>query len=278
MKNRKINLDRPQLKTEEILARKNFDEIVRNHHIMSKPFYKQNWFIGTTGLASLGLVIGTTFAFQNNENEKYHQTNLTELNTDAPPNLIVENNNPIILNANLNAATNDLAKKTIVYNALKIKPIEETSTLKDKIEENTIPEEKNTALNIAETEEQNSILINEKVKEVVETDDATENNSFMDLSPRISRKIGGEITRNELFDNKGITTEGDVSVIHFELHLIDGLGGHVFEEEGNQLNEEMRNAIDKVGQGETIYFENIRGKIKNGTEIRLNPLKYVLMN
>ena len=38
MKNRKINLDRPQLNADEITAGKNFDSVVRNHQIMSKPF------------------------------------------------------------------------------------------------------------------------------------------------------------------------------------------------------------------------------------------------
>ena len=56
------------------------------------------------------------------------------------------------------------------------------------------------------------------------------------------------------------------------------LGGDVFEAESNQLNDEMKKALEKVEVGETIYFENIKARIKNGLEIRLNPLRYVLAN
>ena len=102
---------------------------------------------------------------------------------------------------------------------------------------------------------------------------------FSSLMPRIGGKINGSISREELFDNKGITTESDVSIIHFELHLIDGLGGEMqMTEESNQLNEEMKAALDRINQGETIYFYNIKGKTEDGTVVRLNPLRYVLMN
>lgn len=279
MKDRKINVDRPQLKSEEILGRRNFEEVVRNHQAMTKPFYKQNWFIGTTGLASLGLIIGGTLAFQNMEAS--NQQTETVLNTDAPPNLVVPENNLIVQNAEVSEATNDLAKQTIHFNQQNSEPIEENFTQEitqeDPVEmiadqpeiENTITEEV-----VEDTQED---VMPENTEPVVETPQ-NESNSFMDLTPRISNKMGGSITRNELLDNKGITTEGDVSIIHFELHLIDGLGGKVYEEESNQLNDEMKDALDNVEKGETIYFENIRGKIKNGTEVHLNPLRYVLMN
>ncbi|NOQ74447.1 MAG: hypothetical protein GQ574_20725 [Crocinitomix sp.] len=268
MKNRKINLDRPQLNADEIMTGKNFESVVRNHQIMSKPFYKQNWFFGTTGIASLGLIIGGTLAFQNST-ENLVSTDM--LNTDAPPNLTVPDNNFIVMNARTEQSFDDFAKKTIVINLENITPIEETPTLDNPTETNVIESLADVATDNAEE------IITAEVPEIENTNVVASNPS-MDINPRISNKMGGSITRNELLDNKGITTEGDVNIIHFELHLIDGLGGKVFAEEGNQLNEDMKDALESVGQGETIYFENIRGKVKNGREVRLNPLRYVLMN
>lgn len=181
-----------------------------------------------------------------------------------------------------NETTNELVRKTILINPLNITPIEETSTL---IEEETqsIAQEETEIVSEPEVIAEEEVVERRPVQRrtpIVEEN--TESNrtagGFAGLAPKISDKMGGSITRNELLDNKGITTEGDISIIHFELHLIDGLGGKVFTEESNQLNQEMKDALENVGQGETIYFENIRGKVKNGVEVRLNPLRYVLMN
>ncbi|MFT5823018.1 MAG: hypothetical protein ACI8ZM_004277 [Crocinitomix sp.] len=268
MKNRKINLDRPQLNADEIMTGKNFESVVRNHQMMSKPFYKQSWFFGTTGIASLGLIIGGTLAFQNSTE---NQVSTDMLNTEAPPNLTVPDNNFIVMNPRAEQSIDDLARKTIVINLENITPIEEKPTLDN-------PTETNVIENLADVATDKTDEIIRREVPVIENNNLVTSNPSLDINPRISNKMGGSITRNELLDNKGITTEGDVNIIHFELHLIDGLGGKVFAEEGNQLNEDMKDALESVGQGETIYFENIRGKVKNGGEVRLNPLRYVLMN
>lgn len=275
MKNRKINVDRPQLTGEEIMARKNFEAIVRNHQVMSKPFYKQSWFFGTTGLASLGLIIGGTFAFQSSDEEDQLSSEL--LNTEAPPNFTIPDNNYIVATSKFNETTNELTKKTIQINPLNISPIEENFTLEEQqsVAETETNEEGG---DLARLNSERNEMLTQDSNPVFEEKADDKPFSRMDMYPRISSKMGGGITRNELLDNKGITTEGDVSIIHFELHLIDGLGGKVFTEESNQLNQEMKDALENIGQGETIYFENIRGKVKNGAEVRLNPLRYVLMN
>lgn len=277
MENRKINVDRPQLNANEVMAGKNFDTVLRNHEFMSKPFYKQSWFFGTAGLASLGLIIGGTLAFQGSA-EDYHQLSEQMLNTDAPPNLIVTNPNLIVAGGKITESTHQLTQKTIQINPQNIAPIEETSTRTEKIEPRIEVQEKSDP--VADKPDKNiSESMDEQLNLVAQTNtNKKEGVGSFDMSPRISNKIGGTISRNELLDNKGITTEGDINVIHFELHLIDGLGGKVFAEEGNQLNQEMRDALENVEQGETIYFENIRGKVKNGAEVRLNPLRYVLKN
>ncbi|MCG8576438.1 MAG: hypothetical protein MI810_16250 [Flavobacteriales bacterium] len=277
MKNRKMNLDRPRVDSKEIQARMDFNEVLTNFNAMSKPFYKSNWFLGTTGLASLGLIIGGTIAFQDPANE---QADLSVLNTDAPPDLHVPDNSIISMNPELNDTSDELAKKTLTFTEYQHTNssqnnstiYEENSTLKVNYEEEQGPQEESVSTSPV-TEDGVVEIAEEVVEEKTEA-----NTGIANLSPRISGKINGGITREELFDNKGITTEGDVKVIHFELHLIDGLGGKVFEEESNQLNEDMKTALDRVLVGETIYFENIHGEAKSGEVVRLNPLRYILLN
>lgn len=263
MKNRKINLDRPTIDSKEIQAGMNFGQLMVGYQAMSKPFYKTNWFFGTTGLASIGLIVGGTFAFQSpDENEKMEQVQLI---TDAPPPEIVTQDKEeelFVLNAET-FETFDDKKEEVVINKNKSKHEKIVTPLVEKNDE-IIPE----------------IPVTDEVKKTVVVEQPQNKNEFnvIDLTPRINGKMNGTITREDLLDNKGITTGSDVSIIHFELHLIDGLGGKVFEEESNQLNQDMKTALHRIGKGETIYFENIKGKTSDGRVVRLNPLRYVLLN
>jgi len=231
-----------------------------SYQVMSKPFYKSNWFFGTAGLASIGLIVGGTFAFQSpNESDKLQSEQL--LSDSPPPEVTVPENNFLAINTT--SATAPIDDKTVL-----------TLPNQKKNDKKITPDVQNNI------EEFQSIQIVESIIDQPQTDFSTTNTQISDLelSPRINGKFHGDITREDLLDNKGITTGSDVSIIHFELHLIDGLGGKVFEEGSNQLNQEMRTALTKVTQGETIYFENIKGKTSDGKLVRLNPLRYVLLN
>lgn len=264
MKSRKITLDRPQVAAKEIQARKNFNRVMQNYQVMARPFYKSAWFFGTAGVASVGLLIGGTLALQD-----YNADNqANSLLTNAPPELVVPVNRLIALNTDRNDKTDELVQRTLAVD----------------FKRSEIPnrEQNDETITQSSNNQNNQELIVPVVstvnEPVVNMSNDREVYSSMDIHPRISDKIGGPITRQELLDGKGITTEADVNVIHFELHLVDGLGGKVFEEESNQLNQEMKAAVDRVMVGESIYFENIRGKSRNGDVVRLNPLRYVLMN
>ena len=280
MKDRKINLDRPQLTGNEIMAGKKFEAIVQNHQFMSKPFYKQTWFFGTTGLASLGLIIGSTLAFQNPPPSEDSMAQY--YTTDVPPNQTEENSKIIALNeVNMNTEATEATAATdnsINNQSQNTQTIENTFTPEEQLKSNRkTPDRSVTLAQEKQKTDHQDLPVTQLQPDALPIDEP-ERNKTMDLYPRIGDKIGGTITRDQLLDNKGITTEGDVNIIHFELHLIDGLGGKIYSEDGNQLNQEMKEALEEVGQGETIYFENIRGQVKNGTEVRLNPLRYVLLN
>lgn len=263
MKNRKMNIDRPQMSSKEVQAGMNFGQLMVGYQAMSKPFYKSNWFFGTTGLASIGLIVGGTFAFQSPDET---ETSKTDLLTDTPPpEVAVEANNLLALNTEPAApVVNDTETKVINLSTDKANDKKQTPLSESTQTESIVDQPEVVNINPSET--------------AVNHSDKTDENEIMDLEPRINGIMNGDITREDLFDNKGITTGSDVSIIHFELHLIDGLGGKVFEEESNQLNQDMRNALHNTGKGETIYFEDIKGRTPDGKVVRLNPLRYVLLN
>lgn len=264
MKNVKINLDRPAVDSKSIQGHKDFGGLMKNHVMMAKPFYKSPWFIGTTGLASISLVAGIV-AY--NTDDPVPQE--VVLDSQAPPELTVPDNRIIAFNADVNPkeVTDNLVKDTFRYSVDLQKSIDDNNNT---LEESSSDQSDQSNQNIEP-------IVDVKIHEDMH-DEVQEDASYTSLLPRIGGKVNGSISKEQLFDNKGITTESDVSVIHFELHLIDGLGGKVFEEESNQLNAEMKAALKKITSGETIYFENIKGQTDKGDVVRLNPLRYVLMN
>lgn len=281
MKNRKINLDRPRIDSKEIQSHKDFNQVLENFNAMSKPFYKSTWFFGTTGLASLGLIIGGTIAFQAPDNQV---TDWNVLTSEAPPAMTVPDNSIIALNTNFDDTSSDLAKETLkpYSNHQLEKPIEneQNKTLYDNtstLNENTETTER-TNLEVPESTDEVGEELVANDKSIVGEEEERKVFNRIDMSPRISGKLDGRISRKELLDVNGLTTAADVDVISFELHLIDGYGGRVLKEESNQLNADMRSAIDRVLVGETIYFENIMGQSKGGEVVRLNPLRYTLLN
>lgn len=268
MKNSKIIVDRPPLDAKEIQAGMNFGQLMASYQVMSKPFYKTKWFFGTAGMASIGLLVGGSIV----------------LNQDDQPDSVLSQN-PV--SAQLVHDEPDITppntQSLIALNIPGSNEIESKETYYTDQQKNKEDDKKNTLLvnQVNGNSEKEEIEVEKtKVDEGTSDESKEKKSSFdpMDLTPRIAGKLNGEITRDELFDNKGLTTNADVSIIHFELHLIDGLGGKVFEEQSNQLNQQMKAALKNVEKGETIYFENIRGKTSDGHVVRLNPLRYVLLN
>lgn len=274
MKNVKINLDRPPVDSKEIQANKNFESLMKNHQMMSKPFYKSPWFIGTTGLASISIIVGGVISFNSSSEDQISQEVIPD--NQAPPEMTTPDNNLIALNSDITpkSATDNLVKDTFKYSEYIENQLDDNNNT---LEESN-PNEEISIQEETETANENVESVSHQDKHEQVKDDVDKNEGFSSLMPRIGGKINGNISRDELFDNKGITTQSDVSIIHFELHLIDGLGGKVFEEESNQLNDEMKAALKMINQGETIYFENIKAKTEDGVVVRLNPLRYVLMN
>lgn len=78
MENRKININRTKISTQEIKNRQNFNQIVSVIKHPPNPFWKSLGFWGTTGLASLA-VFFVTKLFLNNLNENNAYENKTTL-------------------------------------------------------------------------------------------------------------------------------------------------------------------------------------------------------
>jgi hypothetical protein len=254
----KINLDRPDMSSADIAKKMNFDQLLVNHSIMSKPFYKTPWFYGVSSIASVTLIAGSIYALKPEGDILATNTTLREstpLLTDSPPELIKASEIEI-----------PIIEKTVPL-TIKNTPIDKKQTLtKTTNQKPTDQVEKHK-----EVKPEPNVVINQ-------TETTKTTFSLIDLHPRISGKINGNITKKELLNDQGLVTNADIEVISFELHLIDGSGGKVFINDGYSLTTEMKNAFNVIGVGDEIYFENIEGKANTGEIIRLSPLRYVLLN
>jgi hypothetical protein len=254
----KINLDRPGISSKEIANKMNFEEILLHQKIMTKPFYKSAWFYGVSGIASVSLIASTLYSM-NMEGDK-----IVSLNT------ITERSNTLKLK--IPDSKGVPFEKEITENKINKKtPIEEKPTLKTVKNQNTTIIEDDNILNNTSVEVNSisNIKVEAELPEVF---------SFMDLYPRISGRLNGSITKEELLNDKGLVTNSTVKIVSFQLHLVDATGGKVFESKGNILNSEMKMAIGSINVGEEIYFEKIDGQASTGEIVRLSPLRYVLLN
>lgn len=251
----KINLDRPGISSEEISKRMNFEDILVHQRIMAKPFYKTAWFYGVSGLATVSLIAGSMYSLKQ-EGDKLTANNLT---TESVP---ILDHEEIQIETQEEPIETNHAESTI-KNKL---PIAETTTLIETTNQEPIQFEEEPIVNEIEEEVQEEQTAESKTF------------SFIDLYPRISGHLNGGITKEELLSDEGLVTNSDVKIVSFQLHLVDGTGGKVYESKGNVLNSEMKTAISQINVGEEIYFEKIDGQGVGGEIVRLSPLRYVLLN
>ncbi len=86
----KFNLDRQRLDSSHIQSRQNFDKVIKGYRAMKPPIWKNPWFYGPAGLASLALLLTLTFQntiFANDNNSTLitqNQSDNKEIPEDTP--------------------------------------------------------------------------------------------------------------------------------------------------------------------------------------------------
>lgn len=87
----KINLNRPAVSTEEIMARKSFNQLMGNYKLLSKPFYKSTWFISASVATVATVAVLTTINLMNKNSSDENTTTPLIVNEDS-----VKNNNSFV--------------------------------------------------------------------------------------------------------------------------------------------------------------------------------------
>jgi hypothetical protein len=84
MKKLKINVDRPQIKSEDIASRQNFDKVLDGYQKLKPPIFKNPWFYGAIGVASLAILfsIGSINSTTKTDENKI-TSNIQELPEDT---------------------------------------------------------------------------------------------------------------------------------------------------------------------------------------------------
>jgi len=84
MSHRKVNLDRPNLNSEQIRSKQNFEQVLSKYHLLKTPVWKSPWFWGPTGLASLGIAIALSISYSNSQNNPDDKTSTLTNNSELP--------------------------------------------------------------------------------------------------------------------------------------------------------------------------------------------------
>ncbi len=264
MNNYNIRQDRPRLSSEEIAQRKDFDSLLNNYQIMKKPFYKSPWFFGITGMATVGLLIGTSYSFTDSPSELTESADIAE---NVPP---PEEKPKTIYLASMETPLESTSKETIPEKTTEIqlkkkKTYDKTSTLNDEPQKELISQN--------DTQEEPAL---KPVSRLGEETPAT-NSIGLANHPRILGKIGGAMSINDIDEGLSISTDSKIPIASFELHITTEFGAKVFASQSGQLTSEMVRALKQNYINNEVYFENIRGQIGSDRTIALQPLKYTLV-
>lgn len=81
MKNVKINVDRPQIKSEDIASKQNFNKVLDGYQKLKPPIFKNPWFYGAIGVASIAILF--TIGSINLNPDKY-ENKITLSNQELP--------------------------------------------------------------------------------------------------------------------------------------------------------------------------------------------------
>lgn len=79
---KKVNINRPDISSEEISKRKNFDSVLKQHTVITKPFYKNPWFLSGGGMALVAAVIAIVLQLNSVDAVKPKAVN-TEIAVDS---------------------------------------------------------------------------------------------------------------------------------------------------------------------------------------------------
>lgn len=89
MENRKINIDRKPLTSEQINAKQNFNQVLNSARIAIKPFYKQGWFTAT--IAGVSVIVGIVALMTVLKNDQENSTSAqTTTQSQSPKSEIAE--------------------------------------------------------------------------------------------------------------------------------------------------------------------------------------------
>jgi hypothetical protein len=84
MNNFKMNLDRPPISKEKIESRQNFEEVLSKYKLAKMPVWKNPWFWGPAGLATVSLAVVLSINNDNNPNEINEKKTTLALANELP--------------------------------------------------------------------------------------------------------------------------------------------------------------------------------------------------
>jgi hypothetical protein len=247
------------MSSEEIAQRKDFDSILNDHHIMKKPFFKNPWFFGVTGMASVGLLIGTSYGFTDRPAEPPEAVLHTE---SMPPSI---NQNKIIHLASAETEVNELSEATEKIKAISTQKKNEIHDNTSTLENKSINSTKSFTNTPAKHENQP-----DHKSDVLEAAVAFQN------YPKINGKMGGDLSISSVSIETGMSTDSEIPIAGFELNVRTEFGAKIFSSQSNTLTQEMVTALKLAPLGTEVFFEGIKGMVSETRNVNLPPVKFTL--
>jgi len=83
MKRLKINVDRPKIKTEDIVSKQDFGKVLNGYNKMKTPIFKNPWFYGVIGVATVAVLLTVNSKTTEENDTKITSTEIIQLPEDT---------------------------------------------------------------------------------------------------------------------------------------------------------------------------------------------------
>ena len=255
----KINLDREKLSSEYIHSKQDFKQ-VQNQVSLQTNTFKNTWFYGTIGIASIATFVVITFS---NSNQSKNETN----STLTKKTIINKKKETLVASNFTNVVLASVSAPIPRFQSAIMKKKESSIDLKNQIvgsKKEEIPKVEAVVDHlppvIAKKKENTPISAPEKL------------NNF----PQINGVYKGEITQSKLC-GAGIVINSSVVVLNFTIQYSTNRGDKTLLVEGNKLPPSVCEEMKQYGIDQMIFITEIIGTDKIGKVLNFTSMNLMAL-
>ena len=261
----KVNLDRNKLSSEYINSKQDFDKVLHHVKAAKPPVWKSYWFYGTTGLASIALIVSVAFY---NPEKNVNDNNIT-LAQEQQHN----KKTAAVLFADVKGSKMVSEFKADSNNESKVRADHEL------INKEPSPSklQKTSIAAVEETKFQNVTQLEKTAIEVISSEVIETPEKKLNQLPNINGVFYGDIEFNQFCGSEGIKVNSEVEITEFKIQYTSLKGDKTELIKGAKVPSSVCEEIRAYGVDQMLFITQISGVDDLGKKHSYLPMNVTLV-